>query len=82
MKPENKKSILDKLDEIGAPVRCVLEGTEYKGFKPIRMPPLKVQTKSPPKPPSPISQQHKANKKKKTKKKAKRKLQKKNKRRK
>lgn len=38
MKKESEKTILDKLDEIGAPVRSILEGVEYKGFKPLEMP--------------------------------------------
>ena len=81
MKKENEKTILDKLDEIGAPVHNILDGTEseYKGFVPIKMPALKGP---PAKSPSPISQQRKSNKKKKAKKKAKRKLKKKSKRRK
>ena len=76
MKPESEKTILDKLDEIGAPVHNILEGTEseYKGFNPIKMPLLKVSTKSPIK-------RSKLNQKEKAKKKAKRKNRKKSKRR-
>ena len=39
IKKESEKTILDKLDEIGAPVHNILEGTEseYKGFKPLEI---------------------------------------------
>ena len=63
MKKENEKTILDKLDEIGAPVHNILEGTEseYKGFKPIEIPEVRPTS-------SPVPTVHKKKKKKRKKK--------------
>ena len=63
MKKESEKTILDKLDEIGAPVRNILEGTEYKGFNPIKIP----EPKPPKSPTAPVVNKKKKHKKRKKK---------------
>jgi len=70
MKKETEKTILDKLDEIGAPVRNILEGTEdqYEGFKP-----LAIERKVIPLPTNPNRKSTNSNKKRKKKKKSKKK---------